>query len=149
MTNMFTFTTRLTYIYSHDHQLRSNYLSDVRMYSNTPSQDDKFILDCQTVIMHCHASSSLAVRVQASWALANLVDSFSSHPHLLQPQLMATLSKSVLLGLEDKDKIRSNAVRAAGNLLKQLPEEGTGREGGREGGPHVAWAVPSASNITL
>lgn len=89
------------------------------------SQDDSFFLDCQSVITRSLSSSGLAVRVQASWALANLVDSVSSHSHLLRPQLVGSLSESVVRGLKDVDKVRSNAVRAAGNLLKHLPENST------------------------
>ena len=81
-------------------------------------------MDCHSAITQCLSSGNLTVRAQASWALANLADSFSPRPHLLTPHLALSLSSSILHGLRDVDKVRCNAVRAAGNLLKQLQESG-------------------------
>ena len=69
--------------------------------------------------------------MQASWALANLLDSLSrGYPQGLQPALLVSLSEATHSTLVDNDKVRCNGVRAAGNLLKQLSENGEGGFGG-------------------
>ena len=97
-----------------------------QMIVSPPSQDDNFFLDCHSAVTQCMASSNQSIRAQASWALANLADSFSSRPHLLTPHLTLSLGSSILLGLRDVDKVRCNAVRAAGNLLRLVRETGKG-----------------------
>lgn len=70
----------------------------------------------------------VSVRITASWALANICDSLR---HCIDefplkkytgsntnPQLMAFLTERALRLTEDGDKIRSNAVRALGNLSR-------------------------------
>ena len=65
----------------------------------------------------------MAVRIQASWALANALDNFSYHVPALQPAVLLSLCQAVQQTLQDGDKVRCNGVRAAGNLLKQMPEQ--------------------------
>ncbi|KAJ6950730.1 hypothetical protein NC651_004412 [Populus alba x Populus x berolinensis] len=70
----------------------------------------------------------VSVRITASWALANICDSLR---HCIDefplkkytgsntnPQLMAFLTERALRLTEDGDKIKSNAVRALGNLSR-------------------------------
>ena len=85
-------------------------------------QDESFLIDCQSAILHCLSLPSPAVRVQASWALANFTDPLSFTPH---PALKQALYTGVVSAVRDGDKVRCNGVRAAGNLLKELTEEGT------------------------
>ena len=61
------------------------------------------------------------MRVQASWALANFTDNLPPPLHSL---LNHTLYSGVAKAVKDNDKVRCNGVRAAGNLLKILAEEG-------------------------
>ncbi len=87
-------------------------------------QDENFFLDSQCAISYCLASTAMAVRVQAAWALANLIDSFSSYFQSPRSKVLVSLCEAVLLTLQDGDKVKCNGVRAAGNLLKQLPVQG-------------------------
>ena len=76
--------------------------------------------------MECVHAPEMAVRVQASWALGNLTDTLSQCQvakevvGALGDQLCAT----VLLTVKDTEKVKVNGVRAAGNLMKALPEIG-------------------------
>lgn len=72
----------------------------------------------------------MAVRVQASWALANLIDAMPSHSRPLPLPLILSLCEAVHRTLQDGNKVKCNGVRAAGNLLKQLPEDGKISKGG-------------------
>lgn len=88
---------------------------------NMLREDENFFLDSQCAISHCLASTAMAVRVQAAWALANLIDSCSSYFQSPRSKVLVSLCEAVLLTLQDGDKVKCNGVRAAGNLLKQLP----------------------------
>ena len=88
-----------------------------------PAQDESFLIDCQSAILHCLSLPALAVRVQASWALANFTDPLPFSPH---PTLKHSLYSATTKALRDADKVRCNGVRAAGNLLKELTEKGNG-----------------------
>ncbi len=88
-----------------------------------PAQDESFLIDCQSAILHCLSLPALAVRVQASWALANFTDPLPFSPH---PTLKHSLYSATTRALRDADKVRCNGVRAAGNLLKDLTEKGNG-----------------------
>ena len=65
----------------------------------------------------------MAVRVQASWALANSLDSLSRHTPSLQPPVLLSLCQAVQGTLQDGDRVKCNGVRAAGNILGQLQEQ--------------------------
>jgi hypothetical protein len=81
-------------------------------------EDKAFLQDSGVAIIHALASSSQLVRVQASWALANLTDT------LLLAGTSRTLSSyfsAARNALKDKDVVKCNAVRAIGNLLKTVP----------------------------
>ena len=73
------------------------------------------------MVLHCLGSSSLPVRVQASWALANLTDIL---PPSFPPPLLASLLEAIAKASADNDKVKCNAVRAAGNMIKDLCEQG-------------------------
>ena len=59
--------------------------------------------------------------MQASWALANLTDIL---PPSFPPPLLASLLEAVAKASADNDKVKCNAVRAAGNMIKDLREDG-------------------------
>ena len=63
----------------------------------------------------------LPVRVQASWALANLTDTL---PPSFPSPLLVSLHEAIVKASTDNDKVKCNAVRAAGNVLKDLQEQG-------------------------
>lgn len=88
--------------------------------------DIGFLLDCSERIGEGLGSNeSLTVRIQAGWAVGNLTDSFlleEAHVetiHILYPSLV----RCVITAMKDNEKVKVNAVRAAGNLLKIVTQE--------------------------
>ena len=76
--------------------------------------------------MDCVRAPELAVRVQASWALGNLTDTLSQSqaPREVVGSLGEHLCATILLTLKDSEKVKVNGVRAVGNLMKVLPDNG-------------------------
>ncbi|KAH8411798.1 hypothetical protein KR215_011263, partial [Drosophila sulfurigaster] len=67
----------------------------------------------------------LAVRIKAAWALGNISDALD-HAQLEQEEhisqsLLMRLIEAAVAACSDHDKVRANAVRALGNLLRLLP----------------------------
>ncbi|KAL5477104.1 hypothetical protein EMCRGX_G023849 [Ephydatia muelleri] len=81
--------------------------------------DLHFLLDCHSMILHCLSSPSLSVRVQASWSLGNLTDTLTGMEDIPLP-LYTPLFGAVHTAMLDNEKVRCNAVRACGNLLRCL-----------------------------
>ncbi|KAJ8768399.1 hypothetical protein K2173_021552 [Erythroxylum novogranatense] len=82
---------------------------------------DKFI---RAVVINSH-DPLVSVRITASWAMANICDSLRLFVHDF-PVTMSAANKEVLIVLtecalhltKDGDKVKSNAVRALGNLSR-------------------------------
>eukprot|EP00250_Pteridium_aquilinum_P000734 c10890_g1_i1 orf=147-3497(+) len=77
------------------------------------------------VIMHSTKDSSLAVRITASWALANFCDALRCASEKNNPGMYASLPFTALAECamklsKDSDKVRANAVRALGNLTRVI-----------------------------
>lgn len=65
-----------------------------------------FLVDCHSAVLRALHSSSLPVRAQAAWALANLTDSLSSsctHPPSLLPLTFTAVGEAI----KDNDKVGS------------------------------------------
>ncbi|XP_017973347.1 PREDICTED: HEAT repeat-containing protein 6 isoform X1 [Theobroma cacao] len=60
----------------------------------------------------------VSVRIPASWALANICDCFRHFDSDTNSQLVELLTECALHLTKDGDKIKSNAVRALGNLAR-------------------------------
>ncbi|GAB4836174.1 hypothetical protein Ancab_001087 [Ancistrocladus abbreviatus] len=63
----------------------------------------------------------ISVRIPASWAMANICDCLRHRDSEPNVDLVASLSESALQLTKDADKIKSNAVRALGNLSRVIP----------------------------
>jgi hypothetical protein len=81
-------------------------------------EDKAFLQDSGVAIIHALASSSQLVRVQASWALANLTDTLLAGTS----RTLSSYFSAARNALKDKDVVKCNAVRAIGNLLKTVPQ---------------------------
>ncbi|XP_063056689.1 HEAT repeat-containing protein 6 [Engraulis encrasicolus] len=101
------------------------------------SEDVNFMVDSAGVIMTALEDHSPNVRAKAAWSLGNLTDAIIVNMECVTSDLLAELSSGLFLKLvkasiqaaKDKDRIKSNAVRALGNLLHlvqphQLQEPG-------------------------
>ncbi|XP_060059919.1 HEAT repeat-containing protein 6 [Erinaceus europaeus] len=91
-------------------------------------QDVLFIADTANAILMSLQDKSVNVRAKAAWSLGNLTDTLiinmgapdpSFHDEFSDLLLLKMLS-SAIEASKDKDKVKSNAVRALGNLLHFL-----------------------------
>ncbi|CAK1551115.1 unnamed protein product [Leptosia nina] len=94
----------------------------------TLREDICFVSDCGENILRALAEPTLVVRLKAAWALANLSDALVLN---VDDQEMERIDDDLLLRLlevsvrcaNDNDKIKMNATRALGNMLRLIREE--------------------------
>ncbi|XP_063002774.1 HEAT repeat-containing protein 6 [Elgaria multicarinata webbii] len=91
-------------------------------------QDVMFVADTANAILSSLCDSSPNVRAKAAWSLGNLTDTLIINMELMGENFQDEFSDLLLLKMlraatdasKDKDKVKSNAVRALGNLLHFL-----------------------------
>ncbi|XP_041438906.1 HEAT repeat-containing protein 6 isoform X1 [Xenopus laevis] len=91
-------------------------------------QDVMFVADTANAILMCLSDRSPNVRAKAAWSLGNLTDSLIVNMEAMGQSFQEEFSDMLLLKMlwaateasKDKDKVKSNAVRALGNLLHFL-----------------------------
>ncbi|XP_022408239.1 HEAT repeat-containing protein 6 isoform X2 [Delphinapterus leucas] len=91
-------------------------------------QDVIFVADTANAILMSLQDKSLNVRAKAAWSLGNLTDTLIVNMETPDPSFQEEFSGLLLLKMlrsaieasKDKDKVKSNAVRALGNLLHFL-----------------------------
>ncbi|XP_048221828.1 HEAT repeat-containing protein 6 [Perognathus longimembris pacificus] len=91
-------------------------------------QDAMFVADTANAILMSLQDKSLNVRAKAAWSLGNLTDTLIVNMETPDPSFQEEFSGLLLLKMlqsaidasKDKDKVKSNAVRALGNLLHFL-----------------------------
>ncbi|XP_036922890.1 HEAT repeat-containing protein 6 [Sturnira hondurensis] len=91
-------------------------------------QDVIFVADTANAILMSLQDKSLNVRAKAAWSLGNLTDTLIVNMDTPDPSFQEEFSGLLLLNMlrsaieasRDKDKVKSNAVRALGNLLHFL-----------------------------
>ncbi|XP_042298655.1 HEAT repeat-containing protein 6 [Sceloporus undulatus] len=91
-------------------------------------QDVMFVADTANAILDSLHDSSPNVRAKAAWSLGNLTDTLIINMELMGQSFQDEFSDLLLLKMlrlatdasKDKDKVKSNAVRALGNLLHFL-----------------------------
>nr|XP_005987510.1 PREDICTED: HEAT repeat-containing protein 6 [Latimeria chalumnae] len=91
-------------------------------------QDVMFVADTANAILTSLDDKSSNVRAKAAWSLGNLTDTLIANMESMGPSFQEELSDLLLLKMlksatqasSDKDKVKSNAVRALGNLLHFL-----------------------------
>ncbi|KAM4844448.1 HEAT repeat-containing protein 6 [Thomomys bottae] len=91
-------------------------------------QDTMFVADTANAILMSLQDKSLNVRAKAAWSLGNLTDTLIVNMETQDPSFQEEFSGLLLLKMlrsaidasKDKDKVKSNAVRALGNLLHFL-----------------------------
>ncbi|XP_065831499.1 HEAT repeat-containing protein 6-like isoform X2 [Oscarella lobularis] len=84
--------------------------------------DIPFMLDASQAVASAMRSAALAVRIKAAWSLANLADSLAGFSldceDFCPPEMYQLLLEVAVKGCKDNDKVRSNALRAVGNLFR-------------------------------
>ncbi|KAG8451365.1 hypothetical protein GDO86_003536 [Hymenochirus boettgeri] len=91
-------------------------------------QDVMFVADTANAILMSLSDKSPNVRAKAAWSLGNLTDSLIVNMEAMGQRFQEEFSDMLLLKMlwsateasKDKDKVKSNAVRALGNLLHFL-----------------------------
>ncbi|XP_041912084.1 HEAT repeat-containing protein 6 isoform X2 [Alosa sapidissima] len=91
-------------------------------------KDVMFMMDSASVILTALEDHSPNVRAKAAWSLGNLTDAIIVNRENvvidfqkeLTSGLLFKLVKSSIQAAKDKDRVKSNAVRALGNLLHLL-----------------------------
>ncbi|XP_055982961.1 HEAT repeat-containing protein 6 [Sorex fumeus] len=91
-------------------------------------QDVIFVADTANAVLMSLQDKSLNVRAKAAWSLGNLTDTLITNMDSPDPSFQEEFSGLLLLKMlqtaieasKDKDKVKSNAVRALGNLLHFL-----------------------------
>ncbi|XP_037664918.1 HEAT repeat-containing protein 6 isoform X2 [Choloepus didactylus] len=91
-------------------------------------QDVIFVADTANAILMSLQDKSLNVRTKAAWSLGNLTDTLIVNMETPDPSfqeefsglLLFKMLRSAIEASKDKDKVKSNAVRALGNLLHFL-----------------------------
>lgn len=94
-------------------------------------EDLTFMSDAAHTILTLMTDQSTTVRMKAAWALANFCDALALNRENKDEEFLEDFSDSLLLKLfetatnasQDNDKIRSNGVRALGNLLRYLSDK--------------------------
>ncbi|KAJ0004517.1 hypothetical protein NQD34_010731 [Periophthalmus magnuspinnatus] len=91
-------------------------------------EDVMFVADTANTILAALEDRSPNVRVKAAWSLGNLTDTLTVNMESVSVDFQEELSDMLLLKMlqtatrasADKDRVKSNAVRALGNLLHFL-----------------------------
>ncbi|XP_038013993.1 HEAT repeat-containing protein 6 isoform X2 [Motacilla alba alba] len=91
-------------------------------------QDVMFVADTANAILNSLQDKSPNVRAKAAWSLGNLTDTLIINMETMGQSFQEELSDLLLLKLlrsateasKDRDKVKSNAVRALGNVLHFL-----------------------------
>ncbi|KAM7139785.1 HEAT repeat-containing protein 6 isoform 2-T2 [Macrochelys suwanniensis] len=91
-------------------------------------QDVMFVADTANAILNSLQDKSPNVRAKAAWSLGNLTDTLIVNMEMMGQSFQEEFSDLLLLKMlrsateasKDKDKVKSNAVRALGNLLHFL-----------------------------
>ncbi|XP_074635862.1 HEAT repeat-containing protein 6-like [Acropora palmata] len=91
-------------------------------------EDVLFVADTANKVLSAMTDQRLIVRMRAAWSLANISDSLVSNMSSENSAFMDDFTDMVLLKLlntsitaaDDHEKVKSNAVRALGNLLRYI-----------------------------
>ncbi|XP_045442122.1 HEAT repeat-containing protein 6 isoform X3 [Pipistrellus kuhlii] len=103
-------------------------LSSILPEAFSSLRDVIFVADTANAILMSLQDKSLNVRAKAAWSLGNLTDTLIVNMETPDPSFQEEFSGLLLLKMlrsaieasKDKDKVKSNAVRALGNLLHFL-----------------------------
>ncbi|XP_077996052.1 HEAT repeat-containing protein 6-like [Glandiceps talaboti] len=113
-----------------DYRVKSSAIRALGVFVVYPClrEDVLFVADTANVILNCLEDNSVLVRMKAAWSLGNLSDALvmnkdSGDTDFLQDfsdMLLQRLYTTAIKASEDSDKVKSNGVRAIGNLLRYL-----------------------------
>ncbi|XP_064619703.1 HEAT repeat-containing protein 6-like isoform X2 [Lineus longissimus] len=93
-------------------------------------EDVSFMADVANAILVAMADANIAVRMKAAWSMGNISDAICLNKDQNDADFILDFSDMLLQkmltvaakGSQDNDKVKSNSVRALGNLLRYMPE---------------------------
>lgn len=119
-----------------DHLVRAAALRALAVYVLHPSlrEDLVFVEHAAELTLRLNGDSQLAVRIKAAWALGNISEALvaplaggtlleEQEKERISQALLGRLIEAAVVACSDHDKVRANAVRSLGNLLRLLPPE--------------------------
>ncbi|XP_034489705.1 HEAT repeat-containing protein 6 [Drosophila innubila] len=130
-----------------DHLVRAAALRALAVYVLHPTlrSDLVFVEHTAELALRLIADNQLAVRIKAAWALGNISDALvapspttttteqqpeeereqeqGQEQERISQTLLSRLIEAAVVACSDHDKVRANAVRALGNLLRLLPPD--------------------------
>ncbi|KAJ0062067.1 hypothetical protein NL108_015269, partial [Boleophthalmus pectinirostris] len=131
-TQLMCITVLLGLTYSENYLVKTAAVRALGIYVLFPClrEDVMFVADTANTILAALEDRSPNVRVKAAWSLGNLTDTLTVNMESVSVDFQEELSDMLLLKMlqtatrasSDKDRVKSNAVRALGNLLHFLRE---------------------------
>uniref|UniRef100_A0A8C4F4L8 HEAT repeat-containing protein 6 n=1 Tax=Dicentrarchus labrax TaxID=13489 RepID=A0A8C4F4L8_DICLA len=131
-TQLMCITVLLGLTYSENYLVKTAAVRALGVYILFPClrEDVMFVADTANTILAAHDDRSPNVRAKAAWSLGNLTDTLIVNMESVGVDFQEELSDMLLLKMlqaatrasADKDRVKSNAVRALGNLLHFLRE---------------------------
>ncbi|KAK7487937.1 hypothetical protein BaRGS_00020838 [Batillaria attramentaria] len=114
------------------------------------SQNVAFIADVANSILKCMAVPSVNVKIKAAWALGNLCDALVVNKDKgdmdfmdqFSDMLLSSMLTAATTATQDSDKVKCNAVRAVGNILRYLPSRSLGKS-------HTLEAVAASVKVVI
>ncbi|KAL5016169.1 hypothetical protein ScPMuIL_005758 [Solemya velum] len=93
-------------------------------------EDISFMTDAANAVLTCLFDTSINVRWKAAWSLANICDALVNIREEGGDEILSEFPDALLIKMftactracQDSEKVRSNAVRAMGNILRYLPD---------------------------
>ncbi|XP_074640382.1 HEAT repeat-containing protein 6-like [Tubulanus polymorphus] len=93
-------------------------------------EDVSFVADVANGLLIAMGDDTISVRAKAAWSLGNLSDAICANKDNDDEMFLEDFSDMLLLkiisvatkGSQDSDKVKCNAVRALGNLLRYMPD---------------------------
>ncbi|KAK7926149.1 hypothetical protein WMY93_008459 [Mugilogobius chulae] len=129
-TQLMCITVLLGLTYSENYLVKTAAVRALGIYVLFPClrEDVMFVADTANTILAALEDRSPNVRVKAAWSLGNLTDTLTVNMESVSVDFQEELSDMLLLKMlqtatrasADKDRVKSNAVRALGNLLHFL-----------------------------
>ncbi|XP_077298499.1 HEAT repeat-containing protein 6 [Arctopsyche grandis] len=85
-------------------------------------EDPSLVSDCVETVLRISAEPTLAVRIKATWALANITDALllnMDNPEIesIDDHMFCKLLEASITASNENDKVKMNAMRAIGNMV--------------------------------
>ncbi|XP_076434572.1 HEAT repeat-containing protein 6-like isoform X2 [Babylonia areolata] len=114
------------------------------------SPDVTFVADAANAMLKCLSVPSINVKIKAAWSLGNLCDALVVNKDnqdvgfmdQFSDMLLSTMLTAASNATQESDKVKCNAVRAVGNILRYLPARSLGKS-------HMVEAVSNSVKVII